>query len=104
MVTDELTEEDFVRADLLALSQFGLDDSGGNRALRRRLRRSNPHLQLLPSPNLCRNYPPNARPLSVRRFTGPVRLIADGLTGSRKIQAAHFSNERFSIVSRGCDC
>jgi len=29
MVTDELTEEDFVRADLLALSQFGLDDSGG---------------------------------------------------------------------------
>ena len=26
MVTDE---EDFVRADLLALSQLGLDDSGG---------------------------------------------------------------------------
>ena len=29
MVTDDLAEEDFVRADLLALSQLGLDDSGG---------------------------------------------------------------------------
>ena len=29
MLTDDLAEEDFVRADLLALSQLGLDDSGG---------------------------------------------------------------------------
>jgi len=29
MVTDDLAEEDFVRADLLALSQLGPDDSGG---------------------------------------------------------------------------
>jgi len=29
MVTDDLAEEDFVRADLLALSQLGLDESGG---------------------------------------------------------------------------
>ena len=29
MVTDDLAEEDFVRCDLFALSQLGLDDSGG---------------------------------------------------------------------------
>jgi len=29
MVNDELADEDFVRADLLTLSQLGLDDSGG---------------------------------------------------------------------------
>jgi hypothetical protein len=32
MVTDDLAEEDFVRADLLALSQLGLD--GSSRAKR----------------------------------------------------------------------
>jgi len=29
MVTDDLAEEDFVRCDLFALSQLGLDESGG---------------------------------------------------------------------------
>ena len=28
MVTDDLAEDDFVRCDLFALSQLGLDDSG----------------------------------------------------------------------------
>jgi len=46
----------------------------------------------------------NARRPSARKFTARAQPTADGLTGSRKIQAAHFSNERFSIASRGCDC